>query len=333
MPNSNTRRRVVIDTDTANEIDDQFAIAWALRAPESMKIEGVYAAPFSHGRFFSALASAATKRGHATTDFERLATGMEPGALEAFVDRTPASIGMTKSYEEIFRVFEAAGVDPGNLVKRGAAEFLPEPRVAVESEAARDLIALAKTASPDDPIHVATICAPTNIASALLIDPSIAPNLIVLFLAGFPSGAGLDDDSFNLLQDRWASNVLLESDVPLVYIPGYHIAETLQLSLPAAREWLGGQGRLAEYLLDTYEKNPINPDISVPGQGWVLWDIIATAWLIDPSWVPTRSVPRARVKADHCWERLSSGSMDEAYHVNCNDVMRRLFEDLTGDGV
>ena len=26
------RRRIVIDTDTANEIDDQFALAWALQS-------------------------------------------------------------------------------------------------------------------------------------------------------------------------------------------------------------------------------------------------------------------------------------------------------------
>ena len=39
--------RVVIDTDAANEIDDQFALAWALLSPEVLQIEGLYAAPFS----------------------------------------------------------------------------------------------------------------------------------------------------------------------------------------------------------------------------------------------------------------------------------------------
>ena len=33
--------RVVIDTDAYNEVDDQFAIAWALRSPERMKVEAV----------------------------------------------------------------------------------------------------------------------------------------------------------------------------------------------------------------------------------------------------------------------------------------------------
>ena len=63
------------------------------------------------------------------------------------------------------------------------------PDAPVESEAVDHLIALARSASPEDPIHVATIGAPTNVASALLVDPSIAPNLYVLFLAGYPTGA------------------------------------------------------------------------------------------------------------------------------------------------
>jgi len=39
--------RLLVDTDTANEIDDQFALAWALLTPERMTVEAVTAAPFS----------------------------------------------------------------------------------------------------------------------------------------------------------------------------------------------------------------------------------------------------------------------------------------------
>ena len=39
--------RVVIDTDTFNEIDDQFALAWAFLSQDVLEIEGVYAAPYS----------------------------------------------------------------------------------------------------------------------------------------------------------------------------------------------------------------------------------------------------------------------------------------------
>ena len=39
--------RLLIDTDTANEIDDQYAVAWALLSPEKMTVEAVTAEPFS----------------------------------------------------------------------------------------------------------------------------------------------------------------------------------------------------------------------------------------------------------------------------------------------
>ena len=40
--------RMVLDTDTYNEIDDQFAVVYALLSPERLKVEAIYAAPFTN---------------------------------------------------------------------------------------------------------------------------------------------------------------------------------------------------------------------------------------------------------------------------------------------
>ena len=37
---------VVLDTDTYNEIDDQFALAYLIRSDEKLNLKAVYAAPF-----------------------------------------------------------------------------------------------------------------------------------------------------------------------------------------------------------------------------------------------------------------------------------------------
>ncbi|MEZ5269381.1 MAG: hypothetical protein R2789_12765 [Microthrixaceae bacterium] len=73
--------RVIIDPDAANEIDDQFALAWALMAPEALQIEAITAAPFSFGDY---LAGPPRRPGSArgegpATPFEELAvtTGSE----------------------------------------------------------------------------------------------------------------------------------------------------------------------------------------------------------------------------------------------------------------
>ena len=42
---------LIIDTDAKNEVDDQFAVSWALRSPERFEVDAVYAAPYSHDCF------------------------------------------------------------------------------------------------------------------------------------------------------------------------------------------------------------------------------------------------------------------------------------------
>ena len=37
---------VILDTDTYNEIDDQFALSYMLRSPEKLNVKAIYAAPF-----------------------------------------------------------------------------------------------------------------------------------------------------------------------------------------------------------------------------------------------------------------------------------------------
>ncbi|MEO2199220.1 MAG: hypothetical protein ABGY72_24480, partial [bacterium] len=71
------RVRAVLDTDTYNEIDDQYALAYCLLSPERISVEAIYAAPFVNDR------------------------------------STSAAQGMEKSYEEILRLLNFfSHVDP-----------------------------------------------------------------------------------------------------------------------------------------------------------------------------------------------------------------------------
>src|SRR5689334_4187706 len=48
------KTQVVLDTDTYNEIDDQYALAYSLLSPGRMEVEAVYAAPYLNARSTSA---------------------------------------------------------------------------------------------------------------------------------------------------------------------------------------------------------------------------------------------------------------------------------------
>ena len=95
--------RAVLDTDTYNEIDDQFAVVYALLSPERIRLEAIYAAPFHNGR----------------------STG--PGD------------GMLKSHAEIRRLLDRMPGHADVPVHQGSTSWLP----ASPSAASQDLIARA----------------------------------------------------------------------------------------------------------------------------------------------------------------------------------------------
>ncbi|MBO4299473.1 MAG: nucleoside hydrolase, partial [Clostridia bacterium] len=137
---------MVLDTDAYNEIDDQFAISYALHAGEKLDVKALYAAPFFNSR----------------------STG-------------PAD-GMERSYQEILKLLSLSGME--RPVFRGSETYLPDEKTPVDSDAARDLAERAAAYTPDKPLYVATIGAITNVASALLMKPEIADRIVVVWLGG-----------------------------------------------------------------------------------------------------------------------------------------------------
>ena len=104
--------RMVLDTDTYNEIDDQFAVVYALLSKEKLDVEALYAAPFSNSR----------------------STGPEDG--------------MERSYEEILRLLDRLDMEPDGFVYKGSTKYLTDLDAPPVSPAALDLIERAKSASP-----------------------------------------------------------------------------------------------------------------------------------------------------------------------------------------
>jgi inosine-uridine nucleoside N-ribohydrolase len=177
------RVRTVLDTDTFNEIDDQYALSLMVKSPDVFDIRALTAAPF----------------------FNEKSSG--PGD------------GMEKSYQEIINLLGLLGRDDLKpLVHQGSARYLPDAHTPVESEAARAIARLANAPEDSGLLYVIAIGAITNVASALLMDPSIAERMVIVWLGGnaldWP-----DNREFNLIQDVHAARVVLDSRAPLVLLP------------------------------------------------------------------------------------------------------------------
>jgi purine nucleosidase len=256
--------RVVLDTDTYNEVDDQFALAHLLMSPDRINLEAVYAAPF-----------------------------FNPSCNDR--STSPAN-GMEKSYEEILRVLELVPTPKPPKVFRGSTRFMSGPGKPVESQAAVDLVQRAK-AVRGEKLYVLAIAAPTNIASALLMDPKIAENIVVVWLGGH-APYWPHTREFNLEQDIHASRVLLNFDVPLVLVPCYPVTSHLITTVAELEQQLAPFSKLGAYLTDIVRDYKGNP----PGWSKNIWDISASAWMINSDWAKTDEKPSPILKDDFTWQ-------------------------------
>jgi hypothetical protein len=188
---------VVLDSDMANEIDDQFALAWALLTPETIDLKAVIAEPFSFAHHRPPLLEVerlrATASGADPALVERLTLLEEYGEwldrLES-LGTSPADLifttpeeGVDLSVAESERVYAAAGLDPNGLVFRGADSYMPDAETPIGSEGVDRLVELARQSV--GPLYVAAIGCITNVASALLIAPDIVDKIVVLWTSGY----------------------------------------------------------------------------------------------------------------------------------------------------
>lgn len=332
--------RMILDTDTANEIDDQFALTWTLLSPDRIALEGVTAEPYSFQHLRPGLLRAQRimqDGGPKSPDEERVV-----GEFRSWVEgltgqgRDPADVvfvppdeGELRSYDEILRVYDKLGMDPAGKVFHGAPAYLTSLDEPVRTPAAEFIIERAKVPS-DRPLYVSAIGCVTNVASALLMAPEIIDNMVVLWTSGYPSRSHRSNEpSLNLVQDRLASQLLFECGVAQVYLPGYHVGAQLTISLPEMEQWVRGKGAIGDYLYHLYTHNPIYDQRGITGiewRTWVVWDIINIAWLLNPDWVPTDLLPSPVLADDLTWQHPDGRHlMREAHGINRDAIYRDFY--------
>ena len=251
----------VLDTDTFNEIDDQFALSYALLAHEAVDLRAVIAAPFSNFR-------AAT-----------------PGE------------GMQKSYEEICRILSLFGRSAENFAWRGSTSYLADRKTPVDSEGARRIVELAREArAAGKKLHVLAIAAITNVASALLLAPEIARDIVIVWLGGHEPDYE-NNNEFNLRQDVAAAQVVFDSAAPLVWIPCRNVASALETTLTELRPAIAPAGKLGEFLYGRTEEL-INLR-RIPAK--IIWDISTVAYFSAPQACETRLIPAPVLNDDKSW--------------------------------
>ena len=282
---------VVLDTDAYNEIDDQFAIAYLLSCKEKLNTKAIYAAPFLN---------------HKSTD---------------------AGDGMEKSYDELLKILSLMNENVDTF--KGSDSFLNDEKTPIISPAALDLAQRANDYSPEKPLYIIAIGAITNIASAILINPKITENCVVVWLGGHALHYH-DTMEFNMKQDVAASRVVMGSGVPFVQLPCNGVVSSFTISKYELEHWFKGKNAVSEYLAENAIKEA---DSYAWGAPWTrcIWDVTAVAWLLNKEnrFMYSRIVPLHLSGYDNKYEILQNAhSINYVYHINrdalMNDLIRRI---------
>ena len=284
------RIRVILDTDAYNEIDDQFAIAYLLGKPDIFDVVALTAAPFHNEK--------------------------SSGPAE----------GMRLSYDEILRILDLTKC-AGIPVYMGSESYLSDEKTAVDSPAAREIVRLSHGGTEDDPLYVIAIGAITNVASALLIDPSLRERCVVVWLGG-NAGHWPDTQEFNMQQDVAAARVLFDSGTPVIQLPCMGVVSELRSTGPELTHWLGGKNALCDYLL-----NNVIEEVATyaGGTAWsrVIWDVSAIAWFVSPDFMNGRIAPTPICGYDHQYSYDSSRHPCRIIeHIDRDAVFTDLFRTL-----
>ncbi len=213
---------MVLDTDTYNEVDDQFALCYSLLSRERLNVQAVYAAPFFNDR----------------------SSGPEDG--------------MEKSYDEIVRLLGTMNLQSQGFVFKGSRSYLPGEDTPVISPAAEDLVKKGMAMPEGELLYVTAIGAITNVASALLMEPRLVEKICVIWLGGHPLTWPTARE-FNLMQDVKAARVILNSGVPFILVPCMGVASHLTASIPELEAFLGGKNEMCDALVKLFSEYTDDP--------------------------------------------------------------------------
>ena len=169
---------------------------------------------------------------------------------------------------------------------------LPEPTMPLQSTHAVDYLVDTLMRHPAGSITIAALGPFTNIAMALIREPSIAPRIgrIVAMGGGFFEGGNVTPAAeFNIFVDPQAAKLVFDAGIPVTLIPldCTHQALTSRARVDVFRAMANRTGPAVAQLLDFFERFD---EQKYGTDGGPLHDPCVMAWLLEPGMFQGREV-------------------------------------------
>lgn len=182
---------IILDTDTYNECDDQFALSYLIKSKEIFNINAITVAPYSHKT--------------------RNVTVKE---------------GQELSYNEIIKICNWLKFDITNKVFKGSMDYL-QNGYKEENPAVNKIIDIALK---NKKTYIIAIGAITNIALALIKEPKITNKIEIIWLGGNEINYK-DNLEYNFRQDIKAVKTVLNSKVKMTILPCKNVVTNLRITI------------------------------------------------------------------------------------------------------
>ena len=206
----------------------------------------------------------------------------------------PAAESSSKYAQELMNTIPARFRVP---VIAGASKKLENTTVPAASPGVDLLLEAAKGRTPENRLTVVMLGAATDVAAAILIDPSWANrvSLVAMGFDGFPKGG----DPWNVRNDPIAWRVVLGSSAPIAIGDVDITKRTLRMTPDRAHTLLAQLGEPGALLLarfDTFLAHNAAAAQRETGSPivWPIWDEVVAAHLIGATRAESRPRPRLR---------------------------------------
>lgn len=285
-----SKKKIILDTDMFNEVDDQFALTYLMKSLDKFELEAITIAPFS-------------KSGYANTK-----------TIEE---------GTEKSYEITLKLLDMLNKpEYKDIVYKGATKYFGESKEL--NEAVEKIIEIA---NKNDKTTILAIGAITNVALAIEQAPEIINKIKVVWLGG-NTFLTKDNSEFNFRQDIPAVQKVFDSKVELVVIPCRNVASNLSTTIYELEHYLNKDTELNKYLCDIFvkcKKAYMKDELDEIGSSKTLWDLSAIAYEINADWFKTELISCPIVLDNGLYEQTT----DRHKIIFVNDLYRnKIYQDF-----
>ncbi len=284
------KKKVILDTDMFNEIDDQFALTYLIKSLDVFDLQAITIAPF---------------------------------AKSGYADTMTIEEGTEKSYKTTLKILDMLDKSEYKTkVYKGATKYFKDSEET--NEAVERIIEIANT---NDKTIILAIGAITNVALAIKKSPEIINRIKVVWLGG-NTFLTKDNSEFNFRQDIKAVQTIFDSKVELVVIPCRNVASNLSTTIYELKHYLSDNTELNKYLCDIFikcKKSFMKEPKDEIGSSKTLWDLSAIAYEINADWFKSEYTSCPKVLDNGLYEQTE----DEHKVIFVNDLYRnKIYQDF-----